>query len=106
MKQVWDTTESRELFEAVAAVNTKAEARQFLGDLLTPAEIIEFSNRWAAARMLSQDVPYSTIEATTGLSSATVARVSRWLQGGMGGYKLMLERLGHHNPVQIRRGLS
>ena len=106
MKQVWDTTKSAELFEAIATVKTSGEARQFLRDLLTSSEIVEFSNRWAAARMLSQQVPYSTIEAATGLSSATIARVSRWLQRGMGGYKLMLNRLrvSHHGNALVGRG--
>jgi uncharacterized protein YerC len=43
--------------------------------------------------MLEQKVPYSRIERETGASSTTVARVSRWLNTGMGGYKLMIERM-------------
>ncbi len=46
--------------------------------------------------MLNQKVPYTKIVQVTGLSSTTVARVQRWLQGTLGGYRLMLNRLGHH----------
>ena len=47
--------------------------------------------------MLNQKIPYSVIEKETGLSSTTVARVSKWLNKGMGGYKLMLRKSGNHH---------
>ena len=87
------------LFEAILALENKKEAKMFLRDLLTKAEILEFSNRWQAARMLDKKIPYTEIEKETGLSSTTVARVSKWLNKGMGGYKLMLKRLDHHNKT-------
>ena len=43
--------------------------------------------------MLEDKVPYSKIEAETGLSSTTIARVARWLKRGGGGYRLILKRL-------------
>ena len=103
----WDNKTTEELVEAVLALKTKKEAKRFLRDLLTPQEMIEFGKRWQAARMLSEGKPYSEIEKKTGLSSATVARVSRWLNRGMGGYKLMIQRLSnthHHNRTLMRRG--
>lgn len=74
-------------------LKTLGEAQDFFRDLLTEEEILEFANRWQVARMLEQKVPYSRIERETGASSTTVARVSRWLNTGMGGYKLMIERM-------------
>ncbi len=68
------------------------EARRFFRDLLTKNEIEGFAERWKAARMLSDGVPYTQIVEETGISSTTVARVSRWLRKGMGGYKLALRR--------------
>jgi TrpR-related protein YerC/YecD len=82
-----------ELIEAILIVKTRNEAKRFFRDLLTESELIEFGNRWKAARMLSEKVPYTKIVKETGLSSTTVARVSDWLNGGMGGYKLMLKRI-------------
>ena len=89
----WDNKTTEELLEAICALKNKNEAKKFLRDLLTEQEIIEFGKRWQAARMLSKDKTYSEIEKIRGLSSTTIARVSRWLNQGMGGYKLMLERL-------------
>lgn len=102
----WDNKTTEELLEAVCALKNKKEAKKFLRDLLTKQEIIEFGKRWQAARMLNKSVPYSEIEAKTGLSSTTIARVSRWLNKGMGGYKVMISRLSgahHHNQVLMRR---
>ena len=89
----WQTKNTDELFQVVAALKNKAEAKNFLRDLLTEQELVEFGKRWKAARMLSDKVSYTEIVKQTGLSSTTVARVSQWLSKGMGGYKLAISRL-------------
>jgi len=101
----WDNRTTEELLEAICALKSKNEAKKFLRDLLTEQELIEFGKRWQAARMLSKAKPYSEIEKATGLSSTTVARVSRWLNQGMGGYKLMIQRLSnnHHHSLALER---
>ncbi len=81
------------LFEAILYLKNKEESWKFLRDLLTEAEIKEFSNRWKVARMLNQRIPYEEISKETGMSSTTIARVNKWLTNGKGGYKLMLKRL-------------
>ena len=101
----WKSKENRRLVEAVLALKTDDEARRFLRDLLTENEIEEFAKRLQAAEMLTQNVPYAIIEEKTGLSSTTVARVSKWLKGKEGGYKTIINRL-HHTSAQIGRGLS
>ena len=73
-------------------LKSSAEAKDFLRDLLTEHEIVEFGQRWKAVRMLDAGTPYTEIERTTGLSSRTIARISKWLQQGRGGYGLILER--------------
>lgn len=95
---------SGDLFKAMIALRTVGEAKKFLRDLLTEAEIDEFGNRWKAAQMLERKVPYTVIVKETGLSSTTVARISKWLNDGMGGYKLILKRL-HHKHNSFRKGL-
>jgi len=82
-----------DLFLAITRLESLEECRKFLRDLLTETEIREFAERWKVARMLSQGVPYTTIEEETGLSSRTIARVHKWLKQGKGGYTLMLKRL-------------
>ena len=42
--------------------------------------------------MLADGIPYTQIEAETGLSTRTIARVGRWLKKGKGGYSMMLKR--------------
>lgn len=95
-----------ELADAILALKTRNEAKRFLRDLLTEKELIEFGNRWKAARMLSQSVLYTEIEKETGLSSTTVARVSKWLNAGKGGYKLMLQKLNHHHNKFFREEIG
>jgi uncharacterized protein YerC len=60
--------------------------------------------------MLSRGVSYNTIVKETGLSSTTVARISKWLKKGAGGYKIILKRLSssgnhHRNPNLAAKGL-
>lgn len=97
MKKISDK-KIESLLAAVLALKNFKEARQFFRDLLTEAEITEFANRWQAACMLNQNIPYTTIRGQTGLSSRTIARISSWLQNGKGGYRLMLNRISskHH----------
>lgn len=92
-----------ELFEAILKLKTETEAKKFLRDLLTEAEIKEFANRWKVAQMLNQKVDYKTIEYETKMSSTTIARISKWLNQGMGGYRLMLNRLSH-TPAKTTAG--
>ena len=101
----WETKEKRELVEAILSLKSKDEAERFLRDLLTMQEIDEFSKRLLAAGMLSQDAQYNAIIEKTGLSSTTIARISKWLNGPLGGYRLVINKL-HHNPSKFGKGLS
>lgn len=101
-KNTWDNQKTDNLMEAVLSLKKPDEMKKFLRDLLTEQELVEFGNRWQAANMLNEKVPYSKIEKETGLSSTTIARISKWLQKGLGGYKLVLKRLGKnrtHHPL-------
>ncbi|HEV7702605.1 MAG TPA: YerC/YecD family TrpR-related protein [Candidatus Paceibacterota bacterium] len=110
-KMNWSTSKNKQLIQAFLALKNADEAKSFLRDLMTEAEIKEFANRLEAASLLSQDVQYNAISESTGLSSATIARISKWLKGSLGGYRLILSRLSnvslhHHNPSKLRKGLS
>jgi TrpR-related protein YerC/YecD len=87
------TKNINDLLESLTLLKNTEEAQMFLRDLLTEKELIEFGKRWKAARLLADSVPYSQIIEQTGLSTATVARISRWLTAGTGGYQLMLDRI-------------
>jgi TrpR-related protein YerC/YecD len=103
----WDNIRSKDLFSAILTLKNAEELKRFLGDLLTEQELVEFSSRWQAAKMLNNKVPYPVIAQKTGLSSRTIARVSKWLNSGTGGYKLVLKRmkLNHHNLSRLGKGL-
>jgi TrpR-related protein YerC/YecD len=86
-----------DLYKGVLQLKNVEEARRFFRDLLTEEEIEEFANRWQVAQLLSQKVSYTKIEKKTGMSSTTIARISKWLNKGMNGYKLIIGRVNHHN---------
>ena len=100
----WDTPQSKDLFQTILALKDVDEAKRFFRDLLTENEIVEFATRWEVAKMLNKNVPYSEIEKKTGVSSTTVARISKWLNRGKGGYKLMLQRLNYHQHTSSPAG--
>lgn len=93
------------LMKVFLAMKTAKEARMFLRDLLTEKELLELGNRWQAAQMLNEKISYVKITKETGLSSTTVARISKWLKEGMGGYRLALERISknHHTTLSHPR---
>lgn len=102
----WNTPKTRDLLNVILQLRTPAEARRFFRDLLTEEELLEFSRRWQAAQMLNQKIPYTRIVQETGLSSTTVARVQRWLQGKLGGYRLVLKRLSHYGHTSSHTRLK
>lgn len=102
----WETKEKRELVKAILSLKNKDEIERFLRDLMTKQEINEFSNRFSAAQMLSKNTQYCEIIERTGLSSATIARISKWLKGPLGGYRLAINNLHHNNSFKFEKGLS
>ncbi|OHA17438.1 MAG: hypothetical protein A3G52_02210 [Candidatus Taylorbacteria bacterium RIFCSPLOWO2_12_FULL_43_20] len=89
----WINPDTDALFEAVLNLKNSDEIRRFFRDLLTESELVELGQRWKVAKMLAKRIRYSKIEQETGMSSTTIARVHKWLKKGMGGYKLVLERM-------------
>lgn len=96
-----------DLYSAILKLRNLDEAQRFFRDLLTEQEILEFSRRWRAAQMLASRQSYAAIEQETGLSSTTVARISKWLNSGMDGYKLIIKRTrAHQHHLTVRKGLA
>jgi len=102
----WKSSQIKRLIQALLILDNEDEVRRFLRDLMTEKEILEFSRRLRAAEMLTEKIPYTTIENETGLSSTTVARVAKWLSGKEGGYRSIINKLHHHNISKLQRGLS
>lgn len=98
----WQVSEIQQLVKAIMTLETQDETKRFLRDLLTEGEIVEFAKRLQTAELLERKVSYAVIEQTTGFSSTTVARVSKWLNNGTGGYKAVLAKLHHHAHAHAR----
>ena len=89
----WYTEEVRELFEAILTLENTEECRVFFEDVCTVNEIREIAQRLRVAKLLRKKTSYAVINAQTGVSTATISRVSRCLEYGSGGYPLVLDRL-------------
>ena len=95
MAEKWKNQDTTKLFEAILKLKTVQENEDFFRDLLTLSEIREFANRFKIARMLDEKArkPYWQIAKEAKTTTATVTRVAHWLKSGMGGYRLILNRL-------------
>ena len=84
-----------ELIKAFAQLKSEKEVAAFLRDLLTAAEISEFSQRFQIAKLLwTTNLPYLKIAEKVGTSTTTVTRVSQWLyKESWQGYSAVLERM-------------
>lgn len=85
--------ELNSLYEAILKLQSVNECKKFFRDLCTLSELSAMTERLEVVKMLIQDRPYREICKKTGSSTATITRVAHWLNHGMGGYKLVLERL-------------
>ena len=80
------------LFSALCLVETTDEARAVMLDLCSPGEICDLAQRFEMARLLDRGASYLEVSDKTGASSTTVSRVSKCLNGEVGGYRLLLDR--------------
>ncbi len=83
-----------DLADAMVAVADKAQARAFLADLCTPAEVHTLAERWHVAQLLDAgDLTYREIHEATGVSTTTIVRVARFLKQEENlGYRALLDR--------------
>src|ERR1700760_4164363 len=83
----------RNLYAALAALQSAEECRAFLRDLCTPAEIQAMADRWSVVEFLQRGLPYREIHRLTGVSVTTIGRVARFLADGNGGYEVAVRRV-------------
>lgn len=81
------------LFQAILSLRDLEECYRFFEDLCTVNEIRALAQRLQVAEMLHRGMTYDEIAARTGMSTATISRIKRFLLYGADGYKLVLERL-------------
>ena len=81
------------LFEAILSLENAEECYKFFEDACTIKEILDIAQRFKAAKMLKAGKNYVEVCSATGMSSATISRVSRCLEYGGGGYELAINRI-------------
>ena len=80
------------LYETILKLETVEECDKFFEDICTIKEIVAMAQRLDVALMLDEGRTYLDITDATGVSTATISRVSRCLNYGEGGYKIAIEK--------------
>jgi TrpR-related protein YerC/YecD len=81
-----------DILTVLSRLDSKERIFEFFLDLMTEKEILEFSRRFDVAKMLDESISYSRIEKKTGMSSTTIARISKALNS---------ENMGYRNAINI-----
>lgn len=87
------TPEVENLLRVFVGLDDRDVVFALLEDMFTIREIKETSQRLAVARLLDAGRSYAAIEEATGASATTIARVSKCLSYGSGGYAAALQIL-------------
>ncbi|QQS43792.1 helix-turn-helix domain-containing protein [Candidatus Roizmanbacteria bacterium] len=83
----------KQLAESFLKLQNRQDVLNYLRDLMTPAEIREFSKRLEIARLLKKGkLPCLEISEKLGVSTTTVTRVAQWLNNGCEGYQTVLKK--------------
>ena len=81
------------LFATVLNLQTVEECYAYFEDLCTVKELKDMAQRLDTAILLDQGASYQQITRQVGISTATIGRVSKWLNYGTGGYRTAIDRL-------------
>lgn len=81
------------LFEAILKLDTIEECYRFFDDLCTINEIEAFGQRLMVAKMIHNKMTYQEIEKETGISAATISKISKSYMYGPKGYKMIIDKL-------------
>jgi TrpR-related protein YerC/YecD len=84
--------ELQRLYRAFAESENPEQIEALMEDLCTIREIHEMAQRLTVAFMLDAGESYAAIEKKTGASATTIARVSKCLNYGTGGYRNVMAR--------------
>jgi TrpR-related protein YerC/YecD len=80
------------LYRAFAQSEDAAQVAALMEDLCTIRETHEMAQRLTVAFMLDAGESYAVIQERTGASATTIARVSKCLNYGTGGYRTAIDR--------------
>ncbi len=94
----WRNEDTDALFRAILSLQTLEECYLFFDDVCTVKEISDLAQRLKTAKMLSSGANYQEIGRVTGMSTATISRVSKCIEYGNGGYRLVIDREEKKDP--------
>ncbi len=83
----------QQLYRVIASLSSVEDCQALFDDLCTYKEVEKMAERICAAKLLLQGKTYNQVIAETDISSATLSRVSRCVQYGVGYSKLLKEHL-------------
>lgn len=89
----WQSKTTDRLVNTLLKLESPEEGYALLTDLCTVKEIKDMAQRLEVALLLKEGKSYQEISADTGVSAATISRVSRCLNYGSGGYTKALEKM-------------
>ena len=89
----WHTASTDRLVETILKLETPEECYRFFEDLCTIKELRDMSQRLDVAVLLSEGKNYQDISNITGVSTATISRVSKCLSYGSGGYETAIKKM-------------
>ena len=91
---------SDRLYQAILTLETEEECYNFFQDLCTISELRSMEQRYEVASLLNDGMIYNDILEKTGASSATISRVNRSLNYGMGAYRIIFDRMKEEKQKQ------
>src|SRR3989344_2470112 len=92
----WNYDNNDLLIRAFKLANSEHLIKSLLLDLLTEGEMKLCVRRLRAAALILDCAPYSHIQSATGLSSTTIARISKQLINKRGGFQEILGKMNPH----------
>ena len=100
MVKIGKKEKNGELYKAILMLKDEKECYDFFQDLCTVSELRSMEQRFEVASLLDQGLIYNDILERTGASSATISRVNRSLNYGMGAYRIIFDRMKEDEQKQ------
>ena len=88
------------LYDVIMSVDNKQDMRALFDDLCTYKEIENMAGRLRSAVLLMEGKTYAEVIEETGISSATLSRISKCIHRGSGGYTEVVPRVIDINKLE------
>ena len=93
MKPRWIDDDVDFLLKSMLKLRDRDEILDYFYDIMSVKEIKNLAMRIKIARLLGENCSYKEIERSTGISSATIAKMSKNLNYGSGGLIKVINRM-------------